>query len=82
MDFFSVRVELGVSSFPFSGFDERQGEILTDSSLVQPSGAEKLLPLGKLSESEAALLKAALPELAASIASTFFSASFSLSKID
>lgn len=33
-----------------------------------PSGAEKLLPLGKLSESEAALLKAALPELAASIA--------------
>lgn len=36
----------------------------------QPTGAEKLLPVGKLSEYEASLLKGALPELSGSIAST------------
>jgi hypothetical protein len=75
IDFFSVPVELGVRPLSFFTSLERSeiAELSWPRLLLQPSGAEKLLPVGKLSEYEASLLKAALAELTGSISSTSFS---------
>lgn len=70
LEFFSVPVELGVSDQKLLYFC---GDLiwLTQSFpfTLQPNGISKILPIGTLSAHETELLKAALPELAASITS-------------